>query len=182
MRSKKNVLVSLTAFIAIVLVLSLFGQQGKPFEEIWEKLNKLEQRIVDLEGSSGDGLPDYSEAIAGTWIGTSYERPPWDLNTDFLIDRGAISVTFSMPDGEGRGTYESFPLNPFYPERTDWYHEVTLTGMYQIKGDYLMVVVHREEDIYPRDKFMLPIKIRGNEMIFDNTYVGWTLGFYQKQE
>ncbi len=66
MKNKKTLLVSLSMFIAIVLVLSLFGQQGKPFEEIWEKLNELEQRIVTLEGSSGDGLPDYSDVIAGT--------------------------------------------------------------------------------------------------------------------
>lgn len=49
MKTKKNGLLSLSIFIVIVSILSLFGQKGKPFEEIWDKLNNHDSRIIALE-------------------------------------------------------------------------------------------------------------------------------------
>jgi len=55
MKIPKKVLIALSASIVVVFVFTLFGQQGQPFKEIWEKLVELEQRKGALEGSSGGG-------------------------------------------------------------------------------------------------------------------------------
>jgi len=50
MKTLKKVLMSLSVFIAVVFVLSLFVQPaGNPFKEIWEKLDDHDTRITDLE-------------------------------------------------------------------------------------------------------------------------------------
>ena len=51
MKSKKNILVSLSVFITVVFVLTLFGQQKGP---LWDMVNNHESRIVALEATIGD--------------------------------------------------------------------------------------------------------------------------------
>jgi len=50
-KTKKNLFVSLSIFIVIIFVLTLFGEQGKPFQKIWNKLNGHDSRITDLEAT-----------------------------------------------------------------------------------------------------------------------------------
>ncbi len=61
MRSKKNVIVSLSVFIAVVLILTLFSQQPQR-GALWDEINELKSRVTELETIVSGiklGAPDY---------------------------------------------------------------------------------------------------------------------------
>jgi len=198
MKTKKNVLVSLSVFIAVVFIFTLFGQQPGPPKKrppkkaqkgpLWDKLNDLESRIVTMEeavnelssqGGQQEFPTDYTNDIIGTWVGITYSIN-WanNLEEDSIKEWEPITITFEDPDGDGIGVYLASPRNPFIPFALEWYGDDCLAGEYQIKGDLLGLVIPTGGSD-PDPSFITEIlEIQGDKVIWGGVV---NRGFYEKQ-
>ncbi len=96
MKSKKNVLVSLSIFIVVVFVFTLFGQQKGP---LWDKIAALEERVEELENSPiGIGPPDFES----DWVDVLSEGTTYDFMHNLGGDPERYVVDIQFKDENGR--------------------------------------------------------------------------------
>jgi hypothetical protein len=53
MKFKKKLLMSVCILAMVFLVSTLFGQQGKPFQKIWDEIGRIWDAIFELQGQVG---------------------------------------------------------------------------------------------------------------------------------